>query len=255
MEVENYAHGEPSWIEQSSPYASKAADFYSALFGWEIPEGDEEHGGYRNASLQGRRAAGITPQMEPGPTVWSTYINVDSAAAVGELVKANGGQVLLPPLEVAPYGTVAVFMDPTGAVIGAWQPNEHKGAEIRDVPGAVTWHELVTTDVDAATRFYSAVFGWNAQPHGGAEASGGYTELKLGDKTVGGMMAKPPTIPAQVPSHWAVYFAVDDADSAAARVTELGGKVLMGPTDIQPGRFAAVADSTGASFNILKSAR
>jgi hypothetical protein len=59
-------------------------------------------------------------------------------------------------------------------------------------------------------------------------------------------------MPAEVPSHWAVYFSVDDADAAAAKIAELGGKVLMGPMDIQPGRFAAAADPTGASFNILQ---
>ncbi|MEX2552050.1 MAG: VOC family protein, partial [Actinomycetota bacterium] len=239
MEVESYAHGEPSWQDVSAD-AAKAADFYSALFGWEIPEGTEEYGGYRNASLQGRKVAGISPQNEPGPPVWSTYINVDNADAVAELVAANGGQVMVPPMEVAPYGTMAIFIDPTGAVFGAWQPAEHRGAEIRNVPGAVTWYELVTTDVDAAANFYSAVFGWVAQAHGGAAAPGGYTEFKLGEKTVGGMMAKPPMIPAEVPSFWAVYFAVDDTDAAVAKITELGGKVVMGPTDIQPGRFAVV---------------
>ena len=80
-------------------------------------------------------------------------------------------------------------------------------------------------------------------------------EFKLGDKTVGGMMSRPPTTPAKVPAHWAVYFAVDDADAAAAKASELGGKVVVSPTDIQPGRFAVVLDSTGASFNILKSSR
>jgi predicted enzyme related to lactoylglutathione lyase len=72
---------------------------------------------------------------------------------------------------------------------------------------------------------------------------------------VAGMMAKPPSMPAEVPSFWGVYFAVDDADAAAAKITELGGQILMGPLDMPPGRLAAVQDSTGAVFNILKSAR
>jgi uncharacterized protein len=255
MEAPSYAHGEPSWTDQVSADAAQAADFYSALFGWEIPEGNEEYGGYRNALLDGKKVAGISPQMEPGPTVWSTYINVDDADAIAGLVTANGGQVLMPPMEIGPFGRMGFFLDPTGAAIGVWEPAEHKGAEIRNVPGAVTWHELVTTDVVAAATFYSAVFGWVAQAHGGADALGGYSEFKLGDKVVGGMMAKPPMMPVEVPSFWAVYFAVDDADAAAAKVTELGGKVIVGPTDIEPGRFAVVADSTGASFNILKSSR
>lgn len=255
MDEISYAHGEPSWQDQTSANAGTAAEFYSALFGWDIPEGTEEFGGYRNALLDGKMVAGISPQMGPEGAFWSTYINVDDAAAVAELVTANGGQVMVAPMEIAPYGTMAVFVDPTGAVIGAWQSAEHKGAQIRGQHGTATWYELVTGDVVAAATFYSAVFGWTAQAHGPAEGPGGYTEFAVGDKAIGGMMAKPPTMPAEVPSHWAVYFAVDDTDAAAATITELGGTVLFGPMDIQPGRFAAVSDSTGANFNILTSSR
>src|SRR6187399_2003989 len=108
---------------------------------------------------------------------------------------------------------MAVYMDPTGAAIGAWQPGTHKGALVRNEPGAVAWHELVTTDVDAAKRFYSDVFGWRADTHDMPNMAGGYTEVHLGDKTVGGIMAKPPMMPAEVPSHWTVYIAVADADA------------------------------------------
>jgi predicted enzyme related to lactoylglutathione lyase len=65
------------------------------------------------------------------------------------------------------------------------------------------------------------------------------------------MMLKPAMMPAEVPPHWAVYFAVVDADAAAARVKELGGTVVMPPMDIEPGRFAVVADPSGAVFNVI----
>ncbi len=55
-----------------------------------------------------------------------------------------------------------------------------------------------------------------------------------------------------VPSMWTVYFAVDDADATVAEVTELGGSVLRPPMDIEPGRFAVVADPYGAAFNVMK---
>ena len=54
-----------------------------------------------------------------------------------------------------------------------------------------------------------------------------------------------------VPPFWAVYFAVSDTDAAVARVTELGGSQIMPPMDIEPGRFAVVADPTGAVFNVI----
>ncbi len=80
---------------------------------------------------------------------------------------------------------------------------------------------------------------------------GDYTEWQVNGRSVGGMMLKPPMMPAEVPPHWDVYFAVVDTDAAAARVAELGGSVLMPAMDIEPGRFAVVADPTGAVFNII----
>lgn len=251
-----YQHGEPIWQDHGSKEDAKAAEFYRALFGWEVEEGDPNMGGYRNATLNGKLVAGITPQMSEGvPPVWSTYICVDDVNEIVKLVTENGGQSLFDPMTIAEYGSMGFFFDPTGAAFGVWQPGTHKGAQVRNAPGSACWHELVTTDVAASSKFYSAVFGWTAQSHGPAEGPGGYNEFKLGDKTVAGMMAKPPMMPAEVPPHWSVYFAVDNTDAAVGRITELGGRVLMGPVDMPPGRFAAVMDSTGAAFNILKSSR
>ncbi len=254
MSEVTYQHGEPSWQDHASDDDTKPAAFYAELFGWEVPEGDQSMGGYRNCLLDGQMVAGVTPQMAPGvPPVWSTYINVDSAEAVAALVGENGGQVMVAPMEIAEYGTMAVFVDPTGAVIGVWQPGLHKGAQVRNVPGAVCWYELMTTDVDAASKFYSAVFGWTIGSHGPTDGPGAYYEAKVGDKMVAGILPKPPNVPAEVPSNWSVYFEVEDADATAAKITELGGKVLMGPTDMPPGRLAAVMDDSGAWFNIIKS--
>lgn len=251
----SYANGEPSWQDQTSPDVAKAAEFYSALFGWDIEEGDPQFGGYRNATLNGKRVAAVSPQMQPGPAYWSAYVNVDDAEAAAERVTAAGGQVMVPPMQIGEFGSMGFFVDPTGAMIGAWQPGSHTGAEARNEPGAVCWYELVTSDTDAAARFYNQVFGWEARSHGPNGGPGGYTELRLGDKMIGGMMSRPPNLPAEAPNFWAVYFAVDDTDAAAARVQELGGRVLVGPVDVPPGRFAVCMDPTGASFNLLKSSR
>jgi predicted enzyme related to lactoylglutathione lyase len=58
--------------------------------------------------------------------------------------------------------------------------------------------------------------------------------------------------PAEVPAHWAVYFAVADADATVAKVTELGGAVVVPPTDIPQGRFAMLVDPQGAAFNVIR---
>jgi predicted enzyme related to lactoylglutathione lyase len=152
-------------------------------------------------------------------------------------------------MDVLDVGRMAVFTDPVGAVFSIWQPGTHPGAQLVNEPGTWSWSELVTTDVDASKRFYGDVFGWTSTTHG--EGVGAYTEWEVQGRSVGGMMLKPPMMPAEVPPHWAVYFSVADTDTAVARVAELGGSVMMPPMDIEPGRFAVVADPTGAVFNVI----
>jgi uncharacterized protein len=250
MQMDRYDHGVPSWVDVQSPDVERAAAFYTGLFGWQIFEGPPEAGGYRMAYLNDRSVCGLSPQMNPGPPVWTTYVNVTSADDVAALVKANGGMVFMEPMDVLDVGRMAIFADPAGAVFGVWQAGTHAGAGVVNEPGTLCWNELMTTDLDGAKKFYGAVFGWGSQDQGPA-GPGGYTEWKLADRSIGGMMAKPPGVPAEVPPNWLAYFAVADADAAIAKIGELGGAVMMGPMDIEPGRFAVVADPTGAVFAVI----
>ena len=253
MEVDKYDDGVPGWVDLGSPDMDAARAFYSGLFGWDIPPGPEEAGGYSIAMLRGRPVAGIGPAMNPGPPVWATYVIVDSADDVATKVKANGGTVLVEPMDVLDAGRMGVFMDPKGAVFSVWQPGVMPGAGIVNEPNSYSWSELATSDVDGSKKFYGAVFGWGHQSYGEAEGPmGGYTEWKIGDRSIGGMMPRPPQLPAEVPDYWGVYFAVADIDATAAKVKELGGAVHVGPMAIEPGIFAMVADPQGAMFSVMQ---
>jgi predicted enzyme related to lactoylglutathione lyase len=249
MEIDKYQSGVPSWIDIGSPDPQGAADFYGALFGWDAPEGPPETGGYRVAMVGDRAVAGIGPAQNPGPPYWSTYVAVENADAAAEKVAAAGGQTIVAPMDVLDVGRMAVFVDPIGAVFSVWQAGAHPGAQLVNEPGTWSWCELLTTDVPASKTFYGAVFGWTSNTVSAGDDE--YTEWQVDGRSIAGMMQKPPMLPAEVPPHWAVYFAVADTDAAVARVVELGGSVLMPPLDIEPGRFAVVADPYGAPFNVI----
>jgi predicted enzyme related to lactoylglutathione lyase len=202
------------------------------------------------AMYQGKPAAGIGPQMNPGPPYWTTYVTVDSADDALARAKEAGGKVIVEGMDVMDVGRMGVIMDPIGAVISVWEPRAHQGAGIVNEPNTYSWSELVTTETEASKQFYSAVFGWGSETHG----EGGpmaYTEWKVAGRSVGGMMKKPPMMPAEVPPHWGVYFSVDGTEAAMDKVKELGGQVLMGPMDVEPGKIAVVQDPQGAVFNII----
>jgi predicted enzyme related to lactoylglutathione lyase len=250
MEKSSYQPGTPSWVDIGVPDMDAAVAFYGALFGWEFTEGTEETGGYRQAVLGGKRIAGFGQQMNPGPPFWATYIATDDADAVAAKVEAAGGHVIVPPMDVFDFGRMAVFTDDTGAFFSVWQAGTHPGAELVNEPGTLTWNELNTRNADEAKAFYGAVFGWTSETSESPMMT--YTEWYLDGSQIGGMMHMGPQFPPEVPNNWLVYFAVDDTDAAVAKVTELGGAVLMQPIDIDPGRFAVVSDNAGAPFAVIK---
>ena len=250
MEMTSYEHGVPSWVDLTTSDLPKALEFYGELLGWESEEGPAEAGGYRVMHLRGMTVAGIGPQMSSqAPVAWATYVNVDSAEAAAERVEASGGQTLMAPIDVMEQGRLAVFADPQGAVFGVWEPGRHRGAQLVDEPGAWCWSELLTTDVEAAEAFYTAVFGWGTETLAGEPP---YTTWQVSGRPVGGMMAKPPTMPVEVPPHWGVYFMVADLDAALAQIRAGGGQVLGEAIDSPAGRFAPATDPRGAAFSPIQ---
>jgi predicted enzyme related to lactoylglutathione lyase len=119
-------------------------------------------------------------------------------------------------------------------------------AEIR---GRFVWHELMTTDPQAAGAFYSKILPWKAQPSGMPD----YTVWMSGKSQIAGLMAQPPSAAeAGAPPSWLVYLGTPDVDATAATAERLGGKVLKSPADIPTvGRFAVLADPQGAAFAIF----
>ena len=114
--------------------------------------------------------------------------------------------------------------------------------------GTFTWHETMTTDVSASVAFYTGLFGWRTEVMD-MGPGGKYTMFLAGDVGVGGCMQAPP----DVPSHWLAYVGSEDIDATATQVTELGGKIVVPPTEIPSMvRFAVATDAQGAVFAFVK---
>ena len=252
----SYEPGTPSWVDLGTSDTDAARAFYGELFGWTADEPGpiEETGGYAMFRNDGRLVAGLGPLMSEGqPVAWSTYVSTDDLDALTERAKAAGATVITEPMQVMDAGRLAFFMHRAGGVIGAWEPGQHKGAELVNEPGSFTWNELHTRDIDGAKAFGEAVFGWSSSEWD--MGTGVYTLFNVGENGVAGATDVPPGIPEEIPSYWMAIFAVDDADAAVAKVRELGGSVTLEPMDAEGvGRFAVVADPQGAMFGVLKNA-
>jgi uncharacterized protein len=117
------------------------------------------------------------------------------------------------------------------------------------MPNPFVHCELNTTDIAKAKTFYGSLFDWKLED---AEMPGGtYTMIGVGDDGVGGGMQQQPTPGA--PSQWMPYVLVDDIQASTGKAQSLGGKILMGATEIpNMGWFSIVQDPTGAVFGLWK---
>jgi hypothetical protein len=242
------------WVDLTSPDVKAAARFYGELFGWQAEDLGEQAGNYHMFRKDGKMVAAASAPMAPGqPPAWTTYVATDDANATAAKVREAGGQVAMEPFDVMDAGRMAVFQDPTGAFIAVWQPGNHKGAELANEPGSFTWTELQTRDINAAKQFYPKVFGWGIKDSASGPMT--YTEWQVNGRSIAGGMPMDPSIPANIPPNWLVYFAVEDTEAAVAKAQQLGGRVMMPPMDTPAGKFAVLADPTGAAFAVIKISR
>ena len=264
--ADNYPHGLFSWADLSSPDPERAKEFYSGLFGWEGEDQHDPDGNYIYTmfTMAGKNVAGMGPQpetMQGMPPVWNSYINVNSVDDVVAAATAAGGTVLTPPMDVMDSGRMAFLQDPEGAAFGIWQPGTHRGADLFLEAGTMGWNELATRDPDAATAFYGSVFPWSFNKMAEDESPADYRTIHMDTKIDGdgdmdddfngGMIKMDENWPDEIPSHWMVYFRVDDTDAAAARVKELGGNVSVEPFQTPAGKIAVINDPVGGTISII----
>jgi uncharacterized protein len=244
--------GVPNWVDLGTADLPDATRFYTQLFGWEAEVSSQEYGGYTTFRLDGRATAGAGPLFGEGqPTAWSTYIATDDADSVAARVEAAGGKVLVAPFDVMYQGRMAAFLDPTGAPFTVWQAGTMRGADVFDTPGALTWNELVTRDIEGSAAFYGAVFGWVARESMMGDIP--YILWELDGENIAGMQPLNPARQRDVPPHWMIYFAVTDCDDATGHAQSLGGQIVTPPTDLPIGRYAVLTDPQGGVFSILQS--
>lgn len=247
FKVDKYPHGLFSWADGLSTDVAKSKAFYSELMGWtyeDIPIGDGQF--YTMFMFDGEPVAGMgqmqTDMQAQGiPSHWNNYVNVDDVDALAPKITALGGTMLMEPMDVMDSGRMLFLQDPSGAQLGLWQAKQHKGSGLVNIPGAMTWNELTTSDTQAARDFYAGLLGWTYQKMDEME----YYVVMNGSRPNGGIMPTPEEM-AGMPPVWTVYFSVADVEKTVEKAQAAGGTVFGGVMDAgDTGRFAIITDPTG----------
>ncbi len=255
--TDGFPEGTPCWADAMLPDVEAGKRFYGALFDWTFEDSGGEYGHYTQAFHDGKNVAALAPKPDGRmPTAWSVYFATADAAATADKVRAAGGQVVMGPMPVGPFGTMLMAADPGGAVFGVWQAGSHKGFGKRGEPGSYGWTEVWTWDAAGVDPFYESVFGFTTLDV--SEEAG--TEFAIWtpagapgapEKAVGGRAAMDDRFPREMPAHFLVYFVVGDCDAAVADALRLRGRVRREPQDTPYGRFAVLTDDQGADFAVI----
>ena len=215
----------------------------------DFPMGPDAY--YTMFSLEGQHVgAAYTLQAEQRaqgvPPNWMIYVAVENADESARHAAELGGNIYAQPFDVAEHGRMAVLSDPSGATFSLWQPKQHPGVGITGIDGTVCWADLNTSDVDAATKFYSRLFGW--QVKAGENDQSGYLHIFSGSAAIGGIPPSEQRNP-NVPPHWMVYFLVSDCAALVEKAKALNASVLMPASDIpKVGSIAILKDPQDAVF-------
>jgi predicted enzyme related to lactoylglutathione lyase len=242
--------GDFCWINILTPKPAEAMEFFSQVLGWtffKMPGYGHgmQVGGRNIGGLFDLHAEGTPPDCPP---CLGVMVKVDSADATSEKVLGLGGSVKR-TFDIGEQGRMAICLDPTGANIDVWEPNQMPGSDAdSSLHGSPSWSECMTTDVTRATSFYTNLFGWTAEVK--AMPGMDYTVFRNGGSDIAGLMHVPME---SIPSHWGTYFTVDETDEAVRVATELGATIFVPPMDIPGiGRFSGIVSPQGVRFYVIK---
>lgn len=235
------------WYQLNTSDPAAAERFYGAVAGW---GGEAFEGGgapYTMLTVRGQQFGGIMqlPDEAEARPHWLGYVSTDDVDATAARVQELGGTIMVPPTDIPDVGRFAVFADPQGALLATYKSSTGEPEPPRDArPGEISWHELHTTDYEAATDFYSRLLGWEVLDEMDMGEAGSYRIYGRGERQYGGMFNSP----AGMPPMFVFYVKVEDLDATMERVQTAGGQVVYGPEAVPGGRIAQCIDPQGAMF-------
>lgn len=257
MTQNQIALGKFCWMDVATPTMKETKQFFSDVLGWSYLDIPTPEGPYVMAQVDGKPFGGfmdLTSSKFPKgiPAHVGGYVWVESVdKTVTEFEKA-GGTVRAPAFDVMDKGRMAVVADPFGAVLSLWEQKEVTPHESVNpmTPGAPSWWELMTHNLDGAVGFYSKIFGWKTEVSQNPQFK--YVEVSAGGSKFAGMMQITKEM-GPMPPNWGVYFTVTDCAASAKKAQSKLGKICMGPAPIPGvGTFAVLQEPSGVMFNIIQ---
>jgi len=237
------------WHELLTTDTAAAAGFYQKVVSWRSQPSNMP--GYTIFMAGGVQVGGLMAlpaETSGAPAHWLVYAGTPDVDATVRQAESLGARVWKSATDIPNVGRFAVLADPQGATFAVFTPSGPPPAAPSTPMGGFSWHELATTDVAAALRFYGELFGWRKGVGHDMGAMGVYQLFEHGGSAVGGMCN---TQGPQTPPSWLSYVQVPDAARAVSAAKAAGGRLLHGPTEVPGGSWIALfLDPQGGAFAV-----
>lgn len=242
------------WTDLFTADPSGAADFYSKLFGWEVQNLGATDNDYRVFFQDGRPVAGVVngPQAPDGERGgrWISYVSVEDVKETVSRATADGGRVILPPVNIPNRGEHAILTDPEGAIFGLLRTTTGDPEDFLPEVNDLVWLTVFSNDTDAMSRFYEKVLGLRPFDDIRTEVDGDYILASGGSARAG---LYPLAEDSEYRPEWIGFVRVNDVGAVLAKAVELGGKALSEPFGTELGNVCAfITDPSGAIFGVAE---
>jgi predicted enzyme related to lactoylglutathione lyase len=247
--------GKMLWADLVTPDLAAAEKFYGAVFGWAFQAVRAGDVNYAVAMLEGRPIGGLVEKAIPAgqhqQSAWLTFLAANDVDSVKKIAVSHGAKVLTGIKSDPLRGRQCVLSDPEGAVFALLASSSGDTPDYLPAVGNWIWTSLHAKDAGAEAAFYQNLLGYDVfdQPSDdGLEhlilSTDDYARASANDMERGS---------ARRHSHWLNFVRVENAAETAAKVTAMGGRVLVEPrADRHGGMLAVVADPAGAPFGVME---
>ena len=233
------------WHELMTSDSVAAYGFYTKTLGWKTIT----HEGAGHTSFAAPSGPlGNASHLDGGASRWIAYIGTTDLEQTLSDATDKGATVAKSITSVPGGGRYLHLTDPQGATFGVYASNDPPPREAPPKRGEYSWHELATTDGDAAFEFYASLFGWEKMAEHDMGPMGMYLIFGHNGKQLGGIYTKMPDQPGPA---WLGYVRVKDLEKTVKKVKSAGGTLINGPMDVPGGdRIAQFLDPQGAMFAV-----
>jgi predicted enzyme related to lactoylglutathione lyase len=241
------------WAELFTNDSAAATKFYSGVFGWTALTLAQNGISYTVFNNGNHPVAGLRQRSSsatPHASRWINYIAVADIASSLSLVAKAGGEVRAPAREFPEIGIQAIITDNEGSPVGLLQSSSGDSADDEPAPGDWNWFHLLAKNPVSAAAFYRQIFNYDVSPDTRTEKKNKLL-FSSGELNRGGVSVLPDREGAK--PGWLGVIRVTNLDETLARVSSLGGEVVVAPHDAAFGsRFAMIADPTGGTVGLVE---